>query len=121
MAKRKFDFCQFYESYGVLFDADKYNIDEAINKYFIEYGNKLSDGTDTITYGDNIYSKEDLIVAEDWVKWYPKMSEDDMFYLDILDPRENRGTYRCCKPDAKRAFKCWRIRVPEEEKLYENN
>lgn len=107
--QRKFDYAEFYEGYGVMFDADVYSKQEAIDIYMKEYGDRVDDDASKI------------IIASDYIKWYPKMSKDDMWYLDIYDKEDNRGIYKCCKPTDARCFKCWRLRSPKEEKIHEND
>ena len=98
MAKRKFDYMAFYYEgeYALLFDAEFYTREQALEIYFDEYGCK----TDSI---------EDLIIEEEYVRWKPKMSKEDMWYMDIYGSSENRGMYETCNKDAKRAFKCWKV------------
>lgn len=104
MSKRKFNFMEFMDQYGWLFDADVYTKDAAFETFIHEYewDFEKQQPNDTFRY-------EDWIVVEDYVKWKPKMSEEDMWYMDIYDPTDNRGMYQTCNKDDKRAFKCWRV------------
>lgn len=108
-SKRKFDYIEFMDGYGVLFDADKYSKQDSIDIYMKEFGDRVE------------YDVNNLVIGTDYVKWYPKMSEEDMWYLDIYDKRDNRGIYKCCKPTDSRCFKVWRLRTLEEEKLHEKD
>lgn len=101
MSKRKFDYEEFYDEYGVLFDADKYTKEQAIEIYKEEFDYKFSDINDI--------SDEFIQVEEDYVRWKPKMSKEDMWYFDIYDNRDNHGIYQTCNKDDKKAFKCWRL------------
>lgn len=107
--KRKFDYMEFMDDYGVLFDADKYSKQDAIEIYMKEYGDRVDD------------DKNKINIEPDYVKWYPKMSEEDMWYLDVYDKENNRGIYKCCKPTSHRCFMCWRLRSPKEVKIHEND
>lgn len=106
---RKFDYMEFSDGYGVLFDSDVYDMGKAIEIYLREYGDRIN------------WDTKNMVVEEDYVKWKPKMSKEDMWYFDIYDPADNRGIYQCCSKDAKRAFKVWRIRSKEESKYYESH
>ena len=98
MSKRKFDYMDFdYEGeYATLFDAEFYTREQALEIYFDEYGCD----TDSI---------EDLIIEEEYVRWKPKMSKEDMWYMDIYDSSENRGMYETCNKNDKKAFKVWKV------------
>lgn len=93
--KRKFDFMMF-EEYGFIVDAEAYTLEEAKELYMDEYG----------------LDKEDVdekSVETVYVRWKPKMSREDMWYMDIYDNAENRGIYQTCEKEDKKAFKCWRL------------
>lgn len=99
MSKRKYDYMD-WDIEGercTLFDADKYTSEQALEIYFEEN----CGATDSI---------EDLILEVEYVRWKPKMSKEDMWYLDIYDPADNRGTYQICNKNDKGAFKCWKVR-----------
>lgn len=116
MLKRKFDYMPFYDNYGVVFDAERYTVDEAINIVKEDYGYENARDIDFEVY-------------EIRVKWFPRMDKDDMWFYDVYDINDNRGIYKVVDdenvhmdPDNK-GFKCWRIRYDEahEEVEYENS
>lgn len=101
--RRNFDYMDFGEDYGVLFDAERYSPEESIGIYKMDFN--YSDALDI-----------DFEVYEVRVRWFPKMTEEEMWYYDIYDNRDNRGIYKVVEdesihkdPDCK-GFKCWRIK-----------
>lgn len=108
-SKRSFDYAEFYDGYGLVLDAEKYTPEQAIEVYKREYG--YSEAKDI-----------DFEIYEIRVKWFPKMSKDDMWHYDIYDSYDNRGIYKVVEdedihndPD-NRGFKCLRVRYDEAHK-----
>ncbi|WP_159639129.1 hypothetical protein [Erysipelothrix anatis] len=94
MGKRHFDYMEFLDGYGYLFDAERYSIQQAKETCLQEYFN----------VGDN----PNLEVTEDYVKWVPNVPLDDRYYLDM--PEEGvRGAYMSCDKEDRGSFKCWRV------------
>ena len=94
MSKREFDYCEFGPDFCVVYDADKYTQEQAIKSYFEEYCCE----TDSI---------EDIVVEEDYIKWKPRASKDEMWLFDLEEPR---GIYITCDKDDKKAFKVWKVK-----------
>ena len=94
--KRKFDYQEFEDNYGFVFDAEKYTEDEALEITQIEYGYRWG-------------MHEEPNITEIYIKWKPKMSKEDMFYYDISDNRDNHGIYQVCDKNDKKSFKAWRV------------
>ncbi len=95
MSKRKFDYMEFnYDDlFAYVFDADRYTREQAIEIYFDE----MCCETDSI---------EDVQIEEEYVKWKPNLSKEDMLHFDL---EERQGMYITCNKDEKRAFKCWKV------------
>ena len=98
MNKRKFDYMEFH--YGndsaTLFDSERYTRKQAIKRfcgdYYLDY--------------KTILDEEKIIVEEEYVKWKPNLSEDEMWHFDL---EERQGLYITCNKEDKRAFKCWKV------------
>lgn len=91
--KRKFDYAEFDDG-AVYYDSDLYTEEEARRAYYEEYCYEKDD-------------IEDVVVTEEYVKWKPHLSKDEMWLFDIFDNEDNRGMYLTCNNNDKRAFKCW--------------
>lgn len=95
MSKRKFDYMEFnYDNlFAYVFDADVYTRKQAIEIYFDE----MCCETDSIN---------DVQIEEEYVKWKPNLSKEDLWYFDL---EERQGLYMTCDKNDKKAFKCWKV------------
>jgi len=100
MSKRKFDYMEFH--YGndsaTLFDSGRYTREEAINQFCRDY------------YLDykTILDEEKIKVEEEYVKWKPNLSKEEIWHFDL---EEKQGMYITCNKEVKRAFKCWKVLI----------
>lgn len=99
---RKFDYMNFNDDYGVVFDAEAYTKEEAIEVFKEEFNWKFSDMNDI--------QDEYIEVSEEFVKWKPRMSKEDMWYFDIYNNADNHGIYQICDKEEHNAFKVWVLR-----------
>ncbi len=95
MSKRKFDYMEFnYDNlFAYVFDADIYSREQAIEIYFDEMCCEKDE-------------KESIQVEEEYVKWKPNLSKEDLWCFDLT---ERQGMYITCDKNDKRAFKCWKV------------
>ena len=116
MSKRKFDYMEFDEGYGVIFDAEVYSPSEAIEVFKEEF-DYLCECDDPVNAPET-----DFEVYEVRVKWQPRMDRDDMFYNDVYDKEDIRGLYKIVEDEdikcntKNKGFKCWRVRYDEAVK-----
>ena len=102
--RRSFDYCDFYDNYGMVFDADRYTPKQAIEIYKQEKDID-KDALDV-----------DFEVYEIKVRWYPRMNKDDMWHYDIFDNEDNRGIYKVVEDEdihldpKNKGFRCLRVR-----------
>lgn len=100
--RRNFDYMELCEDYGIVFDAEKYTVEQALNIVREEYGY------------ENV-PDIDFEVYEIRLRWFPKMNKDEMWYYDVYDSSDNRGIYRVVEDESihndpnNKGFKCWRI------------
>lgn len=98
MSKRKFDYMEFHydNDSATLFDSEIYTRQQAIKQfcrdYYLDYKTILDEGK--------------IKVEEEYVKWKPNLSEDEMWHFDLT---ERQGMYITCNKNEKRAFKCWKV------------
>ncbi len=101
-SNRNFDY-ELFDDYGCVFDASKYTPEQAINIYKEEYGYK-----DVLDIDFEVYEIK--------LRYFPRMSKEEMWYYDIYDNKDNRGIYRVVEDEdihidpENKGFKCWRIR-----------
>ena len=93
--KRKFDYQPCWARRSFLFDAEIYTPEQA-KQIFLE------ENMDEVTL------RESLVVKETYVKWSPKLSQDEMWLFDI-ESEDNRGCYLIYDEKIDKGFKVWEV------------